>query len=166
MEIQRRAFYALPSERVLKAIIKSWQGREPYVEGQTYNISPHGVVLGVPKPLWGTVIGSQTFGLEGRDVDFGLVVEPCSADRAKSFSRSHVTRYANIITTCEYVEIGMHAFMALPIWRAELDADEYAAASRRVHAMGGDEWLRWKRKDKESAYRAVGISLQSDDGRF
>jgi len=167
MEVfMKQLFFALPHEMILRAMIKAWAKRPQYVEGMTYNVGAAGVVLGVPSTLWATVIGSQTFGIEGRDVDFGVVCKEVDDERALFFEDAHVTKYANVVTTCEYKEIGVHAFLALPLWRAELDASEYAAASPRVHCMGADEWLSWKRDDKEAAYRAVGVSLQQRDGSF
>ncbi len=161
-------YYALPSWERLLELIQHWESRPAYQAGLTYNITPGGVVLGVPgeSELIASVVGTESFGIRGSDVDFGVLGTEVAA--LPEGGETHTTVYtrAGVRTVCEYRELGEYAFMALPEWRLWHDVHEYARAAAAVHALGVDAWLALKRGDKVDAYRRVGITCQGVDGTY
>jgi hypothetical protein len=156
-------YWALPDD--IDSLILLWHRRPRLPPGMSYNIGPHGVVAGIPDRLVSTVVGTCAFGLKGSDIDMGVVGFRATTD--KWFLNKHTTHYLTMGTTvCEYKEIGKFSFIALPRWRADHDAKEYAHAAKIIAEMTPEAWLELKKIDKIAAYSYVGISCQDENGIY
>lgn len=171
----KQLFLALPPA-MPERLITVWRSRPELPPGLTYNVSrtTGGIIVGIPAHLDATVVGTATFGRRGSDVDFGLPgVEVSSPiDLVRTGSRTVTTTYTRgVVVTSEYreevVDGEVFSFVALPLWRLQNDAAQYARAASRIHAsIGLDAWIDWKSRDKVAAYEAVGITCKKPDGTY
>ena len=160
----KTVYYKLPN--YTDTLSRYWDERPHHVPGKTYNVSKNGVVIGRPKKMIATVIGSQTFGVRGNDVDFGVISR--QAKKLPDNVETHETIYPNygrVISEYREVKHGdeTHSFMALPRWRAEHDAYEYERAAKTMNLA---QWQEDKKRDKVEAYRKIGITTQNPDGTY